>query len=310
MAKKAGAFWVRIDTDIWYNNDAVTIIDQMPDGDSILLTFFKLLTHAGKSNADGQLLMNGFIPMSPDMLAGVVKRPQEQIDRAIEVLAKFGLIHLDNDAVEIANFDEFVNVDVMAQIREKQAERTRKSRERARKKNEQEDDVTLQSRYSDVTVPVTCNGHIRTRELENLEKKELKEYVAPDEPEQPGPQVSKPEPEADPIPYKEIIDHLNAMTGQSFKYAEGHKKHIRARWKEGHRLEDFKRVIDSKTEEWLNAPKNRDGIYPRTWLRPETLFGPKFDGYRQVCKTNVKGAGANGEQGNQGGEGLGSFVIG
>lgn len=78
----------------------------------------------------------------------------------------------------------------------------------------------------------------------------------------------------DPIPYAEIVNYLNARTGRSYKATSGKTRNcIKARWNEGFRLDDFKRVIDIKAKEWLN-----DGKMNR-YLRPETLFGPKFDGY-------------------------------
>ncbi|MEH7503836.1 conserved phage C-terminal domain-containing protein [Neobacillus drentensis] len=48
---------------------------------------------------------------------------------------------------------------------------------------------------------------------------------------------------------------------------------VQARWREGFCLDDFKRVIDLKAAEWLEEPQ-----FCR-YLRPETLFGPKFESY-------------------------------
>ena len=76
------------------------------------------------------------------------------------------------------------------------------------------------------------------------------------------------------IPYKEIIDFLNAGTGKKFKpTSKSSQRHINARWKEGYRFDDFKQVINNMTSKWLNDPKMCD------YLRPETLFGNKFEGY-------------------------------
>lgn len=78
----------------------------------------------------------------------------------------------------------------------------------------------------------------------------------------------------DPIPYKEILDYLNQKTGKDFKYtAAGHKKFIKARWNEGYRVDEFKRVIDVKAAEWLNDSSMNQ------YLRPSTLFAGKFDNY-------------------------------
>lgn len=80
--------------------------------------------------------------------------------------------------------------------------------------------------------------------------------------------------EPDDIPYKEIIDYLNKKTGRRFPAtAKRNREPIHARWKEGYRLEDFKRVIDNKCFSWANDPKMS------AYLRPTTLFSPKFSDY-------------------------------
>ena len=75
------------------------------------------------------------------------------------------------------------------------------------------------------------------------------------------------------IPFSEIINYLNTTTKRAFKPVESHKKHIRARWNEGYRLDDFKKVVDNKSADWLEDEKMDK------YLQPSTLFGAKFDQY-------------------------------
>lgn len=80
--------------------------------------------------------------------------------------------------------------------------------------------------------------------------------------------------ELDKIPYKEIIDYLNFKTNSNYKSSTNKTKElIRARIREGFTLEDFKKVIDKKTSEWLNDKEMNQ------YLRPVTLFGTKFESY-------------------------------
>lgn len=77
----------------------------------------------------------------------------------------------------------------------------------------------------------------------------------------------------DYIPYSEIIDYLNMRTGHQYKSSvQKNRTLIHARWMEGFRLEDFKEVIDKKSMEWIGSKMEQ-------YLRPETLFGTKFEGY-------------------------------
>lgn len=85
----------------------------------------------------------------------------------------------------------------------------------------------------------------------------------------------------DIVPFGDIITHLNAKTGKEYKSTtKATRRHINARWKEGHRLPDFIAVIDNKTAEWKGTDMER-------YLRPETLFGTKFEGYLNAAKAGA-----------------------
>ena len=76
------------------------------------------------------------------------------------------------------------------------------------------------------------------------------------------------------IPYNEIVDYLNLKTNKHFRSnINKTKSAIKSRWKEGFRESDFKYVIDVKCSQWLNDSKMSK------YLRPETLFGNKFESY-------------------------------
>lgn len=73
---------------------------------------------------------------------------------------------------------------------------------------------------------------------------------------------------------KDIVEFLNSKAKKNFRYnADKNKKPIIARIKEGYELEDFQKVINIKVKDWINDPKMNK------FLRPETLFGPKFENY-------------------------------
>lgn len=73
---------------------------------------------------------------------------------------------------------------------------------------------------------------------------------------------------------REIVDYLNEMTGAHYKPTTRKTQDlIRARMNEGFTVDDFKAVIWKKTKEWKDDPKMVK------FLRPETLFSNKFEGY-------------------------------
>jgi uncharacterized phage protein (TIGR02220 family) len=72
---------------------------------------------------------------------------------------------------------------------------------------------------------------------------------------------------------EDIINYLNVKANKSFKSSTPKTKtFINARLNEGFKLKDFKTVINNKCNSWLNSDM-------AVYLRPETLFGTKFESY-------------------------------
>lgn len=78
----------------------------------------------------------------------------------------------------------------------------------------------------------------------------------------------------EPDPTEEVVDHLNQRAGTHYKSSTANtRKLIKARLKEGFTVDEIKLVIDKKCADWLNNPAMVE------YLRPETLFGNKFESY-------------------------------
>ena len=104
-------------------------------------------------------------------------------------------------------------------------------------------------------------------------------------------EVSCPESQNDSLndTFKEIIFYLNSKAGMNYKASSKKTQScIHARIKEGFTIDDFKTVIDKKCAEWIGTEYEK-------YLRPETLFGTKFEGYlnariiaRQTKSANIQ----------------------
>ena len=71
----------------------------------------------------------------------------------------------------------------------------------------------------------------------------------------------------------QIVDLLNEKAGTKYRAnTDATKRHINARLAEGYTVDDFQTVIDKKCAEWLGTDMEK-------FLRPETLFGSKFESY-------------------------------
>ena len=91
--------------------------------------------------------------------------------------------------------------------------------------------------------------------------------------------------------FEEIINYFNQKLCTHYKHtSKATQKLISARFNENFTVEDFKKVIDNKAADWNHepAPGEKD---MRPYLRPETLFGTKFESYlnsRPATKTQEK----------------------
>ncbi|WP_454016124.1 conserved phage C-terminal domain-containing protein [Bacillus sp. Marseille-Q7846] len=98
----------------------------------------------------------------------------------------------------------------------------------------------------------------------------------------------------DCIPYEDIVSYLNEQAGKSFKHKTAKTRSlIKVRFKDGFIIDDFKRVIDIKTAQWLKDS------HMNPYLRPETLFGTKFEGY---LNEKIKGVDSNASSGSVNGK--------
>ncbi len=87
-----------------------------------------------------------------------------------------------------------------------------------------------------------------------------------------------------PIPYREIVEYLNLKTGKNFDPdAKETRAQIKARWGPKRSLEDFKTVIENKCADWGTNPEMVN------YLRPETLFGRKFESYLNEKPHHMRG---------------------
>lgn len=86
-----------------------------------------------------------------------------------------------------------------------------------------------------------------------------------------------------------IVEFLNSTLNTRYRYqTQTTQKLIKARLNEGFTVDDFKTVIDKKAKEWK-------GTEMEQFLRPETLFGTKFESYlnapiksRSICGAGNK----------------------
>lgn len=243
MADNKKFFWIKLRPD-FFNDPYIKLLRRMAGGDTYTIIYLKMLVKSAPT--DGVIYFQGAGADISEELALTLDESIEDVRALLAYLEAKNLIthpEITQDLFLVASAD-------LTGSEVDSAQRVRKFRERQQLK-------ALQS-----NTDVTNSNDKLEKELE-IEKeldKDKKILSGSDEP--------------DPVPYKEIIDYLNQKANTKYRSSGAKTKSlIKARTSDGFDLDDFKKVIDTKTSQWLNDPKMKK------FLRPETLFGTKFEGY-------------------------------
>lgn len=149
--------WIKISCDL-FNDEAIRLIEQMPDGDAIIVIWLKLLITAGKINDNGFLYFRKEIPYTDEMLSTVFNRPLNTIRLALSTFERFGMIQIvTQQGIYITNWEKYQNIEGMERARELAKMRMRKSRAKKKElmllemQKEEESCATLRNNNATVT---------------------------------------------------------------------------------------------------------------------------------------------------------------
>lgn len=133
--------WIKLRTDM-FDDEKIQLIDALPERDTILYIWVRLLTMAGKVNDDGNIYLSETIPYTDEMLSTIFKRPLNTVRMAMSVLEDMKMITMSEDQViRITNWEKHQNVNELEKIKEQN--RIRQKRHYERKKVETEPNVIL-----------------------------------------------------------------------------------------------------------------------------------------------------------------------
>jgi len=122
--------WIKIKTNI-FDDEKIKFIETMPDSDTILVIWFKLLAMAGRSNNEGYIMLTETIPYTQQMLTSYLNRKETVVQLAMETFQRLDMIDItDENAILISNWSRHQNLDGMEKIRIQTRERVQKYREK------------------------------------------------------------------------------------------------------------------------------------------------------------------------------------
>lgn len=257
--------WIKITTNM-FEDEKIDFISGLPEGDSLLVIWVRLLAMAGKCNSNGFIMLSESIPYDEDMLAHKFKKSSAIIKLALETFQRLDMLTKNNDGCFIiTNWDKHQNILSLEKIRNQTRKRVAKHRESLK---EISSNSSLDLKEKEL------------KELKDLKEKEIKENKDIDiDIDIRAKNVTCNVTDCVTSIHKEIIDYLNTVCGTHYRLVDSNRRHINARLDEGYTFDDFKVVINKKSKQWL---KNESAKY----LRPETLFGTKFDSYLNELETS------------------------
>jgi predicted phage replisome organizer len=85
----------------------------LPEADSIIVIWFKLLCLAGKQNNSGVFLMGDKIAYTDKMLATIFRRKEATVQLALQTFEQFGMIELIDGVITIPNWGKHQSLDQM-----------------------------------------------------------------------------------------------------------------------------------------------------------------------------------------------------
>ena len=281
MAKTKVYFWLKIDKK-FFDNLFIKRLKSMPGGYTMIVIYIRLMLESLES--DCILYYEGYFATLKEELALKLDVSEDDISMTIAYFTQCGLIQIDEDKnAELTQAKALV-----------QQETNHAAYMRSYRKEQQDKEKNLTLLSNNFTTLSTCKTE-KEKELEQDLKLDInKEYIvegtSPNEQSSPFTFPTWLEETAikdlEKTKHKELwipIAYLNQVANKRYKFVDKTKRLLLARFKEGYTLDDFKQVIDIKTAEWKDSPEFSK------YLRLETLFGSKFDGYLNQKPKTIKG---------------------
>lgn len=277
MAKTKIYFWLKVDKK-FFDNLFIKRLKNMPGGYTMTVIYIRLMLESLED--DCILYYEGYFDSLVQELALKLDVSEDDINMTVAYFTRCGLIQIDDDghatlsqakamvesetnwskykreqrkqAPNVARLENVQNSWTNSNLCPTEIEIEKENRVNSKSNNLYLDNIL--SGNPDFTFPTWLEENAR----KDLEKTKHKELWIP-------------------------IAYLNQVANKRYKFVDKTKRLLLARFKEGYTLEDFKQVIDIKTAEWKDSPEFSK------YLRPETLFGSKFDGYLNQKPKTIKG---------------------
>lgn len=251
MSKGKRYYWLKLKTN-FFDSKEMLRLRSIAGGDTYTIIYLKMLLLSLKT--DGLLEYDGVDATQDEEIALLLRESLDNVKLTIAFLKRVGLLEVVNKN------DFFLNqVPVLTGSEAESTVRSQKCRQLKREAVEQieRNKKTLQCNANATLMQQKCNARDKSIEIEKENKSKKDKTYCP----------------SLPSVAEDIVNFLNSVTGSNYRSTtDKTRKLIAARLAEGFTVDDFQTVITKKAKEW-------QGTDMAQYLRPETLFGTKFEGY-------------------------------
>ena len=243
----ANVKWIKIVTDV-FDDEKILMIETMPECDTIIVIWFKLLCLAGKQNNSGVFQM-GQMPFTDEMFAAIFRRPLNTVRFALNTFEQFGMIEIVRDTVTIPNWSKHQSLDAYEKRKERdrlyQAQKRAAQRAIAEKSSDSSSDIAL------------LEGDKEKEEDKDLDNKRER------------------------VDCQQIVDLYHSVC-KSFpsvrSLSDSRKKAIRARLNT-YTVEDFKAVfLNAEASSFLKGANDRNWTATFDWLIKDQNMAKVLEG--------------------------------
>lgn len=272
MAKRY--FWLKLYTD-FFNQTEIKVLRKLAGGDTYTVIYLKLLLRSLENN--GKIYYEGYDDSFYSEVATMIDEDVENVKFCMMFLERNGLMMYDTETEA-----SFIAIDEMCGSETDSAKRMRKFRNNKKEQIEEpkasqcDKKVTLEYRDKSLENREESSNLDINKNLDSNTNKEnilsgTPDFVFPKWLNEKAIQEIQ---KGNPKNYEQRIPiaYLNQKLGKNYRFIDRNTKPVNARLREGYTIDDFKTVIDKKVAEWQNGTMAKH-------LKPETLFGTKFDGY-------------------------------
>ena len=275
MAKTKIYFWLKVDKK-FFDNLFIKRLKNMPGGYTMTVIYIRLMLESLED--DCILYYEGYFDSLVQELALKLDVSEDDINMTVAYFTKCGLIQIDDDGHA-----------TLSQAKAMVESETNWAKYKRDQRKNSQDLPKLENVQNKKTISNSCPTEIEKENRVNSKSNNLyldnilsgnPDFTFPTWLEETGIK------DLEKTKYKELwipIVYLNQVANKRYKFVDKTKRLLLARFKEGYTLEDFKQVIDIKTAEWKDSPEFSK------YLRPETLFGSKFDGYLNQKPKTIRG---------------------